>query len=79
MEAIEAGIDYEGDMVLTAEQLELHQEQSSRAATTQEDDKWPKTGDHAIVPYVISSSFSSAERNKIAKAIQEYVSKTCVR
>ena len=39
MEAIENGIDYEGDMVLTNEQLDLH---TGRAATSQLDKKWPK-------------------------------------
>ena len=76
MEAIEGGVDYQGDMVLTAEQLELH---TGRAATTQAHLKWPKSGDHVTVPYVISSSFTGTERNLIAKAIQEFESKTCIR
>jgi hypothetical protein len=76
MEAIENGIDYEGDMVLTNEQLDLHK---GRAATSQLDKKWPKVGDMVQIPYVISSSFSQRDRNVIAKALQQYESKTCLR
>ena len=36
---------------------------------------WP----NGVVPYVISSSYSSQERTVIAKAMNEYHTKTCIR
>ena len=73
LEAIEMGADYEGDIVLTADQL------GERAAITSANGKWPKSGQVVTIPYVISSSFDQNDRNVIAKAIQEYESKTCIR
>ena len=55
MEAIEMGTDYQGDIVLTADQLE---QLEGRAATTNANGKWPKSGQVVSIPYVISSSFS---------------------
>ena len=81
-EAIEKGSEYEGDMMLNEEEKEAHKadtNETSNAATTLEQRKWPKKGNETRVPYVISSSFSTGERRKIAKAIQDYESKTCVR
>ena len=76
MEAIESGSHYEGDMRFTDEQLELL---GSRSATSEAHLKWPKSGEIVPVPYVISSSFNQDEKHKLAKAIQEYESKTCIR
>ena len=76
MEAIENGDGYEGDMVLTKEQLEGQQ---TRSALFDNSKKWPMAGGHPTVPYVISRSFSATERSQISKAIADYESKTCLR
>ena len=37
--------------------------------------RWP----NGVMPYTISSSFNNEERAVIAKAVQEYHDKTCIR
>ena len=49
--------------------------QSPRNAIRDSWRKWPE----GVIPYVISSSFNSRERSIIAKAMNEYHEKTCIR
>ena len=84
-DAIENSGEFEGDIKLNAEQAAKIANgteealMSLRAATTVNYHKWTKSGSTAQVPYVLSSSFSSAERANIARAISEFQSKTCIR
>jgi len=80
--AIEHEDGYEGDMILNPEQATAIAEdrmEDLRSASTKSRHKWPKVGSNVQVPYVISSSFSTSDRAKIANAFQEYASKTCLR
>ena len=41
---------------------------------------WPKTGDFIQIPYTIDhSKYDTSERANIARAIDEYEEKTCIR
>ena len=84
-DAIEAGNEFEGDIVLTPAQ-------SSVIINGTEDDviamrsaiksrHWPKRGLEVFIPYTIRSGsrYSKKEKDHLARAISEYASKTCIR
>ena len=84
-EAIENGNGFQGDIILNPEQAAIIKNElkqnivSNRSATTVNYHKWPKSGDTAVVPYMISNRFSYSERINIDRAISEFKSKTCIR
>ena len=47
--------------------------------TTDVDKKWPKNGDVVIIPFTFPADASEQERADIARAVQEFESKTCIR
>ena len=71
---------FEGDIILTAEQAAIIEKgtyEELRSASTR--NRWPKSGSNVLIPYVLSSSYSTSERAGIAKAFKEYESNTCIR
>jgi len=68
---------FEGDMLLTEEQRQLLNGTlpEERNGIIDKRRHWK----NAIIPFVISSSFSSSDRAKIMKAINTYHTKTCIR
>jgi len=65
----------EGDILLSREEVEG----GERSAATNKRKLWKKYGGFVHVPYVISSSYTAAERANIDRAIQEFREKTCIR
>ena len=41
--------------------------------------KWPKVGEVVIVPFTFPSDASEQQRADIARVVQEFESKTCIR
>ena len=70
---------FEGDIILSDEEIAKMSQNGYRSATTRRDRKWEKRGSTVQVPYVLSSSYDEEERASIARAIKEYQSKTCIR
>ncbi|XP_069938204.1 zinc metalloproteinase nas-4-like [Cherax quadricarinatus] len=70
---------FEGDIMVSSEE-ELSQiiqgdPQRQLSAISNSQKVWP----NAVIPYVISNEFTSSERCKIARAIDEFQSRTCLR
>jgi len=65
------------DTIINAGQFEgdIVKQNRKRNAIVDNNKKWP----NAIIPYLISSAFSSQERSVIANAIRTYETKTCIR
>ena len=83
-EALDGGDNlFEGDIDLNNEQKEMIENDlgyslaSSRAVTRKR--KWAKIGNIVPIPYVLSSSYTSEERATLARAFEEFESKTCIR
>ena len=73
---------FEGDIHLDEDQaatLPNGTEEHLRSAVNDSRAKWPKSGSNVHIPYVISSSYSTIERARLARAFKEYESKTCIR
>ena len=74
---------FEGDIDLNNEQKEMIENDLgyslalSRAVTRKR--KWAKIGSIVPIPYVLSSSYTSEERSTLARAFNEFESKTCIR
>ena len=84
MDAHEKGDQYEGDMALTQEQIEVMESGNETRMLEMRQamgHSWPKNElGHLIVPYTINAAeFSSSEQANIARAFEEYEGKTCVR
>ena len=47
--------------------------------TTDVNRKWPKTGDVVIIPFTFPDDASEQERADIARTVQEFEMKTCIR
>ena len=47
--------------------------------TTDVKKKWPKTGDVVIIPFTFPEDASEQERADIARTVQEFQTKTCIR
>ena len=80
----EEGGGFEGDIILARDQkiaLEMAQHGPIQKAVWENafGRQWPKVGPFVQVAYVISSSYDSDERAKIAKAVIEFEEHTCVR
>lgn len=79
-EAIEHGDGFQGDMLLDDEQLEAMKQNTSDVSNSAWiSRKWTKSGSTVNIAYVISSSFTSRQRQMIAKGIQDYTDRTCIR
>ena len=79
-DAIERGDgNFQGDIILTEEQLRIINGETRLKAFEVLAKKWPKTGSIVKIPYTITSGFSSNERYHIARAMIEYSRKTCIR
>jgi len=67
---------FEGDMILTDEQLRQLNGTADVERNGQVDTywRWP----NAVVPYVITGSFSSSELSKIRAAMDDYQARTCI-
>ena len=65
----------EGDILLSKEEAEGEE----RSAATNKNMLWKKYNGVVHVPYVISSSYNSAERANILRAIEEFQKYTCIR
>ena len=83
-QALNTGDDlFEGDIDLNDEQktmIETDLEEDSvlsRAVSTKR--RWNKLGNIVPIPYVISSSYTFEERATIARAFNEFETKTCIR
>ena len=72
--------NYQGDMVLTPDQLkEIHEQGTDRALMTSVAD-WPHSGESVNIPYVITdSTYTSWELAKIARSMEEFEINTCIR
>jgi len=68
---------YEGDMMLTEEQVrQLNDSSAERNAIIDTNKLWP----NGVIPYVFdSNTFSAADKTKIANAFATYAAKTCLR
>ncbi|CAL4065511.1 unnamed protein product [Meganyctiphanes norvegica] len=71
---------FQGDIILQTEdelyEILLNNEtQAQNDAIANPDRKWP----NAVIPYLISSSFSKRDRAVIVRAIAEFKKKTCIR
>jgi len=67
---------FEGDMILTDEQLRQMNGTADVERNGQVNTywRWP----NAVVPYVITGSFSSGDLSKIRKAMDDYQARTCI-
>jgi len=68
---------FEGDMILTDEQLRQMNGTADVERNGQVNTywRWP----NAVVPYVITGSFSSSDLRKIRKAMDDYQARTCIK
>ncbi|XP_042885314.1 hatching enzyme 1.2-like [Penaeus japonicus] len=70
---------FQGDIVLHSQeeliQMTMPHNPSGRNAIISKDRRWP----NAVIPYVISSSYSKSERSTIAAAMAEFHRSTCIR
>ncbi|XP_069993615.1 zinc metalloproteinase nas-4 isoform X2 [Penaeus vannamei] len=70
---------FQGDIVLHSEeeliQMTMPHSDRGRNAIISKDRRWP----NAVIPYVISSSYSKSERSTIAAAMAEFHRSTCIR
>ena len=77
------GGNYQGDMMLTEEQLSLFTGGNSRLEKRLLAlvGHWPRTGSLVKVPYTTEdwNTFSTFEKANIARAIEEFATKTCIR
>ena len=71
--------NFEGDIILTEEQMRIIKGDDRLKAFKKLAKKWPKTGNVVKIPYTITSGFSKNERAHIARAMTEYRRKTCIR
>ena len=72
--------NYQGDMILTEKQYDqIVNGTTKRALGIINTKYWPKTGKVVNIPYMIDNVFDKNERAHIARAIDEYRKKTCIR
>ena len=72
--------NYQGDIELTPEQYEVIVEGQPKGRALKIIGHWPRNGSVVNIPYIITAcDFSDAEKANIARAIEEYKNKTCLR
>ena len=79
-DAVEKGDgNFQGDIILTEEQMKIINGETRLKAFQVLAKKWPKYGNVVRIPYTITSGFSPNERAHISRAMTEYRRKTCIR
>ena len=83
-DAHERGKEFQGDLVLTEEQVAIFKSGNATALVEIRQvilkNHWPRKGDHIMIPYTINATqFSSKERANIARAFEEFEKHTCLR
>ena len=84
-DAIEAGNEFEGDIVLTPEQTSViingTEDEVIAMRSARKSKHWPKQGSKVYIPYKIrpGSNYGTKERQRLARAISEYERNTCIR
>ena len=72
--------NYQGDIDLTPEQYEVIVEGKPRGRSLQLIGHWPREGSVVNIPYIITTcDFTDDEKANVARAIEEYKEKTCLR
>ena len=76
----EGGANYQGDIKLTPEQYEVIVEGKPKGRALNLIGHWPRTGSVVNIPYIVTAcDFTTSERARVARAIDEYKNKTCIR
>ena len=84
-DAMEKGKDFQGDIVLNAKEKEIitngtkNDSISMRAAMREGHWNGNPRDDNVYIPFTISREFKKRERKNIARAIEDYNEKTCIR
>ena len=74
------GGNYQGDIDLTSEQYEAIVEGKARGRSLNLVGRWPGDGAVVNIPYIITAcDFTDDEKAVLARAIEEYKNKTCLR
>ena len=72
--------NYQGDIDLTPEQYEVIVEGKPRGRSLQLIGHWPGEGSVVNIPYIVTAcDFTDDEKAHLARAIEEYQNKTCIR
>ena len=72
--------NYQGDIDLNPEQYEVFVEGKPRGRALQLIGHWPREGSVVNIPYIITAcDFTDDEKAVLARAIEEYKNKTCLR
>ena len=72
--------NYQGDIELTPEQYEVIVEGKPKGRALNLIGHWPGDGLVVNIPYIITAcDLTDAEKANIARAIEEYKNKTCIR
>ena len=74
------GGNYQGDINLTSRQYEVIVEGKARGRSLTLVGHWPQDGAVVNIPYIITAcDFTDDEKANVARAIEEYKEKTCLR
>ena len=72
--------NYQGDIKLTPEQYEVIVEGKPKTRAFKLIGHWPRENSVVNIPYTINAcDFTTAEKARLARAIEEYKNKTCIR
>ena len=74
------GEKFQGDIVLTPEQYEVIAENKPRGRNLELIKHWTKENNVVTIPYILAAcDYTADERSNLARAIEEYKNKTCIR
>ena len=74
------GEKYQGDIVLTPEQYRVIAENKPRGRNLNLIKHWTQENNVVTIPYIIAAcDYTADERSNLARAIEEYKNKTCIR
>ena len=72
--------NYQGDINLTPEQYEVIVEGKPMGRSLQLIGHWPREGSVVNIPYIVTAcDFTDDEKAHLARAMEEYKNKTCLR
>ena len=72
--------NYQGDIKLTPEQYEVIVKGKPKTRALKLIGHWPRENSVVNIPYTINAcDFTTAEKARLARAIEEYKNKTCIR
>ena len=75
-----SGEKFQGDIVLNPEQYKVIAENKPRGRNLELIKYWTRENDVVPIPYIIAAcDYSAQERANLARAIEEYKNKTCIR